>query len=169
MRRPTVLLSLLVIMVVGLVTIGRPGLRGVAQDGTPVAGDQELVGSWIITVQTDGGPSFINLSTFMPGGVQITTAPDGPLGHGVWEPTDEGAYAVTIVFPDFDQDGALKDKVTVRSTVTLSPDGDTFTGPYVTEGKDLTGAVLFSVAGTVQAERIVTEPLGTPVAGTPTS
>jgi len=29
--------------------------------------------------------------------------------------------------------------------------------------------VLFSVAGTVQAERIVTEPLGTPGAGTPTS
>jgi hypothetical protein len=73
-----------------------------------------------------------------------------------------------MIFPDFDDDdGALEGQATVRATVTLDPDGNTFTGPFLTENIDDAGDVLFSYGGTVQGQRIGVEPLGTPETGAP--
>ena len=167
MRRAPVLLSLVAVALVGLLAVGRSGLGAVAQGGTPSAGDQGLVGSWVITAQLEGDEplAFVNFATIMPGGVLIATAPDSPLGHGAWERAGDGDYALTIVFPDFDDEGDLEGRITVRATVTLGRDGDTFAGPFVTEVADLAGEVLFSYGGAAEAVLIAVEPLGTPVAG----
>ena len=164
MRRASALLSLVAIALVGLVAVGRPGLGAVAQDGTPSAGDQGLVGSWVITAEVEGDEpfSFVNFATAMPGGVLVATAPDSPLGHGAWERTPDGGDALTVVFPDFDDDGALEGRVVVRTAGTLGPDGDTLAATYVTDVVDLAGAVLFSYGGTAEGRRIAVEPPGTP-------
>jgi hypothetical protein len=132
-----------------------------------------IPGSWIITATvTDQGEefSFVNFSTFMPGGGLVTTAPDSPLGHGAWEPRGDGVYALTMIWPDFDDDdGALEGQTTVRATITLEPDGTTFTGPFLNEFTDDTGDVLFSAEGTAQGQRIVVEALEAPPAGSPQS
>ena len=168
MHRLGVLLTLVALVVVASTGTWHPS--SLAQDATPAAEQEGIVGSWIITATvTDQGDSFsfVNFSTFMPGGGLVTTAPDSPLGHGAWEPSGDGTYAVTIVFPDFDDDeGALEGQATVRSTITLGPEGTTFTGPFLTEITDDTGELLFSYGGTVQGQRIGVEPLGTPQTGT---
>ena len=171
MHRLGVLLTLVALVVVA--STGTWHLSSLAQDATPAAEQQGIVSSWILTATvTDQGDrfSFVNFSTFMPGGGLVTTAPDSPLGHGAWEPSGDGAYAVTIVFPDFDDDeGALEGQATVRATITLGPDGTTFTGPFLTEIIDDAGDVLFSYGGTVEGQRIEVETLGTPLVGTPES
>jgi hypothetical protein len=100
----------------------------------------------------------------MPGGVLINTADDRAIGHGAWELTGDGTYATTSVHPVFDGNAALEAESTVRSTLTLDPDGNRFTGPFLTEVTDLAGNVTSSFTGTVDAARIQVEPLA---AGTP--
>ncbi len=172
MRRIPFVLSLVAVALIGLAALGRPGPGAGAQDGTPAADGDRLVGSWILTVQaTDGRDqwSFVNVATFGPGGVLVNTSPDSPLGHGAWERAGDGAYAITFVIPDFDDEGDLEGLATVRATITLGSDGDTFSGPFATEVADLAGNVLFSFGGTAEGRRIAVEPLppGTPTAATP--
>jgi len=154
----------LALTLLGAVTGGVTFRDTVAQDATPTAGTDAIVGSWTINAQGDGF-SFVNLTSFLPGGVVINTSDEGPAGHGAWMRTADGIYALTIVAPDFDDDGSLEGLVTVRSAVTLGPDDATFTGSFTTEVTDFSGAVLFTYTGTVDATRIVVEPL--PV-GSPT-
>jgi hypothetical protein len=171
MHRLIVVLPLVALVVVASTGMWHP--TSFAQVATPPAEQEGIGGSWIITATvTDQGDefSFVNFSTFMPGGGLVTTAPDSPLGHGAWELSADGAYALTMIFPDFDDDeGALEGQVTVRATVTLDPGGNTFTGPFLTEISDDAGDVLFSYGGTAQGQRIEVDPLGTPEAGTPES
>ena len=47
-------------------------------------------------------------------------------GHGAWERDADGAYRVTWVHLEYDQDGRLILTVTVRGRLTLDPGGDTF-------------------------------------------
>ncbi len=143
----------------GVVALGHPLFDTAAQDATPAPVADGIVGSWIITAQIPDGFSFVNISSIMPGGVVINTSDDGPAGHGAWMRTADGIYALTIVVPDFDDDGSLEGMVTVRATATLGPDGTTFAGPFATEVTDLTGTVVFAYAGTVEATRIMVEPL----------
>jgi hypothetical protein len=171
MHRLIVVLPLVALVVVASTGMWHP--TSFAQVATPPAEQEGIGGSWIITATvTDQGDefSFVNFSTFMPGGGLVTTAPDSPLGHGAWELSADGTYALTMIFPDFDDDeGALEGQAMVRATVTLDPDGNTFTGPFLTEISDDAGDVLFSYGGTAQGQRIEVVPLGTPQAGTPES
>ena len=168
MRRLLVLVALVAVPALALVALARSGPGAVAQDATPEAADP-VVGSWVVTAQFPDGFSAVNFSTIMPGGVMLNTADDASTGHGAWERTGEGTYAITFVHPDFDDDGALEGRSTVRGTLTLGPDGDTFTSPFAVEVTDLAGTVLFSDTGTAEGERIGVEPppTGTPAAGTP--
>ncbi len=171
MRRFPVAVSVLAVALVALVAVGRTGVATVAQDATPAAGGDGIVGSWVVTVRVDNGPSFPNYATFMPGGVLINTADDRAIGHGAWRATGDGTYATTFVHPVFGGNGALEGESTVRSTLTLDPDGDGFSGPFLTEGTDLAGNVVSSFTGTVDAARIAVEPLaaGTPAPSTPSA
>src|SRR3712207_4228166 len=124
MHRLIVLLNLVALVFVASTGMWHP--TGLAQNATPAAEQEEITGSWIISATvTDQGDefSFVNFSTYMPGGGLVATAPESP-GHGAWESSGDEAYAITIVFPDFDDDeGALEGQATVRATVTLAPDG----------------------------------------------
>ena len=172
MRRVSILI-VLVALVVGVVTLSQHPVS-LAQDGTPTAKQHEIAGSWIITatitLEEGAAYSFVNFATVMPGGGLVTTAPDSPLGHGAWELGGDGTYAATMIWPDFDDDeGVLEGQTTVRATITLGPDGTTFTGPFRNEFTDDTGEVLFSAEGTAQGQRILVDALGTLSAGTPES
>ncbi len=133
---------------------------------TPIPGDDALVGSWTVDVQVKGGPSFVNISSFMPGGVAINTSGRGHTWHGAWARTGEGEYGVTFVSIDWDGEGGASGRGTIRTTLTLGADGDTFAGPYVVEATDAAGTVEEAYRGEVRAARIAVEPMG---AGTPAS
>ena len=49
----------------------------------------------------------------------------------------------------------------------LDATGDAWSGEYAVTGTDPAGAVVFADTGTHHATRIVVEPMGTPMAGTP--
>jgi hypothetical protein len=162
----TVLFLVLAVALLSGLAIGRADLGTAAQDGPPAA-DAELVGSWVVTVQLDGGPAFVNFTTVAPGGVLTNTAPNAALGHGAWEGVDDRSYAVIFVHPVYDTDGAFQGQATVRSTVVVDPGGDAFAGPFVNEVTDAAGNVMASLSGTVSARRIAVEPVATPNVATP--
>jgi hypothetical protein len=57
--------------------------------------------------------------------------------------------------------------VTDSVEATLGADGTTWSGPFSSTSAGPAGNVLYVGGGTVQATRIVVQPLATPIAGTP--
>jgi hypothetical protein len=168
MHRIRVQVLVLAVVLLGGLAIGRAVLGTAAQEDTTPA-EAELVGSWAVTVQIDGGPAFVNFATVAPGGVLTNTAPGSATGHGAWERAGDGSYAVIFVHPTYGADGAFQGQATVRATVVVDPGGDAFAGPFVNEVTNAAGNVMASFSGTVSARRIAVEPLGSPTVATPAS
>ena len=133
--------------------------------GVETATNHDLVGSWIIEGQVDDGPAFVNLSTFAPGGAAINTAGPGATAHGAWERTGEREYAITFVWIEWNDDGDVRGRGTIRGTLALDAAGDTFAGPFVTESTNAEGAVVETYRGSARATRVAVEPL--PILTTP--
>jgi hypothetical protein len=124
---------------------------------TPVdatAGQESLVGSWIVDVMPDqpGPPPFRNLATNTSDGLVLGTAPELGTAHGIWTKTGPREFAVKFMHlvPVGSSFGA--GTVTVTSTVTVDKDGDTATGPFTTVFD--TTALQATVTGTVVLTRI---------------
>ena len=81
----------------------------------------------------------------------------GVVGLGVWEKSGKNQYAVTFreLFLENGQQRIAK----IRSTIKLSSDKESFTGPFTTEIFDQDENLLFSASGMVSAVRVHVEPL----------
>ncbi len=118
-----------------------------------------IVGSWEVAVRPDAlGRTFVNLSTFVPGGGLINSV-GGHTGHGTWAWTDGSSYAMTIVLSDLDEEGQETARSTVTATLTLAPDGASFEGPYVNVVTDGAGVQTDRFAGTARGTRIAVTPM----------
>lgn len=76
---------------------------------------------------------FPGLSTFHAGGTVSETGSRSPPsrrspGHGVWRRTGGKTYDARYTFQVFDTNGFQSNIMDVRSAITLSADGDSFTG-----------------------------------------
>jgi hypothetical protein len=168
MRRVSLALSLLVVMLLGLVTLAHgvtaqdatetPELDLVTQEGHP------LVGSWIVS-EEGSTPS---IATFTSDGTVVDVETE-TTAAGSWEATGDNTADAT--FAGFFTGEGFSVYVVIRASITVSDDGETFDAPYsfTVVGND--GTVLESGNGTVTAVRMPVEPVeagGSPLEGMPT-
>ena len=167
--------------VLGLVARGAAVLGVAALAGRPAGdalagGQEQLVGSWLVSGTPTGAPAAPPriLVSFTRDGVALRTAPvrqaaPPALGggtmiigttHGGWSRTGRRTFALTFVGLAFDEAGAFLATQRVRVAAEVSPDGDSFGGPFQTDVLAVDGRGLASVAGTVRATRIAVEPPG---------
>lgn len=158
MRRHTVLL-LSVVVLLGTLLIGG-GRFVAAQDATPAdTMGHPLVGSWMI-VDADDPEGVPFLGRFSADGGYSQVDLDGP-ALGAWEPTGETTANLTFSF--------LADEIgmgTIRASIEVAPDGQTFTASYTLEFTDpATGESSGEIGpGTAEGTLMTVEGPGDPVA-----
>jgi hypothetical protein len=136
----------------------------VAQDDAMSAAEHPLVGAWIIESSPDDPTDPLEVVTVGPGGTITDTSLEG-VGSGVWAPTGEFTADATFVFPTTGLDGSFAGFVTIRTSVEVAEDGQTFAGTYTLE---LPAAMVEALGmtpgqtgpGEVTGQRIVLEPMG---------
>lgn len=159
MRRLILPFAVVLILLIGI-TLGRPGLRTVAQEST----DQHpIVGAWVVDTEADNPDNPLSLIIFHDDGTFIETGSEGT-GVGAWEATGEQTAALTILFPPPAEEAGAPGFATVRVQIEVDETGDTFTGMYTVEFPGAEGSTSGEVGPvSVTAERISVEPMGTPV------
>ena len=184
MRRVSVLLSVLALVIAGSVALGRAPSNAVAQDATPAAG-AGIVGSWRVAVTPDepaaGRPPGPSLATFGADGTMLGSGPPviltppwapfpraiaGP-GHGTWEATGPQSVAYTFVLLLSEEGGTAYAVVTISGTAELDASGDAWAGEYTATVVGQIRGVLATAHGTLSGTRLKVEPMATPAAGTP--
>ena len=177
MRRIPVTLSLLAVVAA---LIAGPQAGSGAQQATPVGQDHPLVGSWQVLVAFEGkGPIEVtNLITFTDEG-SVLAASGGQLpslpgvfatgmvlteGHGAWAATGERTAEGTFRFLTLDQVGGIGSTNTARMTLEVDAGGNALTGTFALDLVSLNGNSMGGGQGTLRAERIAVESVGTPAA-----
>jgi hypothetical protein len=130
----------------------------------PTADTQTLAGAWNTTIIFDD-PSLPGCTT--PGldtsdggivtqGCDVSESP----GYGQWRRIGPREFAVTFIGVVFGPAGTgITSTYKVRATVHMSQDGQTSSGPFLSEVFALDGTLLFSATGTVNRQRVAVEPL----------
>jgi hypothetical protein len=146
---------------------------------------QEFVGSWRLTVTEAQAPPFLALGTFGADGNVVVSpppvvppSPHGPAklvhtsaGHGAWEATGADTAILTFVLLAADEEGNPFATRTIRASLLLGADGQSYSGEFEATVADPSGNVMATESGTIQATRIIAEAPGTsataPIVGTP--
>jgi hypothetical protein len=183
MRRASLLVPIVAVVLVGLVALGRLGLGAGAQEatltdtevvaveGTPPAPQVEgvpaeaasahpLVGSWLADIDAGDPSDPPALITFRADGTYVQSEIDGV---GAWAATGEQTAALTLHSLGPGPDGAAV-VVTIRATVEVAADGQSFTAAYTLELTRPDGTSTGEYGpGTATGTRVAVEPMGTPV------
>ena len=117
-----------------------------------------LAGTWEIFVEPDpqsGVAPVVNFATLTRDGKIVNVDPGLGTAVGAWRNLS-GTYAIT--FHGFMELGGQTLTYRVRGTVALDATAEQFSGPFVTEVRDLNGNLLLSFEGTVTATRLPVEP-----------
>jgi len=128
---------------------------------------QALEGAWNVAIVFDRAglplcaPSpTVAIATTANRGTVIADscyASEGP-GYGVWERTGNNEFAITFRGNSFGPDGTVATSYKVRARASLDASTGAFTGPFQTQILDLSGNVLDTLTGRVNAVRITSEP-----------
>jgi hypothetical protein len=154
----TVLVALLLATVASA-----PGVS--AQD----TADHPAVGAWIIELSPGEEPP--ELVTIGPGGIIVNAGPEGA-GYGAWAATGDRTADATFLFPLVDPEAGFLGYATVRTSIEVAEDGQSFAGTYTFEVPpelaEAFGAPVGQLGpGEVTGQRIAVEPMGEPVAPIP--
>jgi len=137
---------------------------------------EELEGSWLFTITIPNVPAgfpntFRSLITFIPGGslINLAWSPTLPIliskspwiGHGAWARTGDNEFGLTVIYPRFDASGAFIGSGKGRGNLLVSEGASEASGTFAVDLYDANGNLFVSGGGSVQATRIVVEPVGT--------
>ncbi len=154
--RHVIVLFLSVMALLGALVVGGGTLA--AQD-TEMA-DHPLVGPWELRADIgDGDTSCLSQVVFTDEGAYIDVDCDGFVVIGGWEPT--GDTTANMSFTSSDSEGGA---YTVRASVEVAPDGQSFTAPFTFElvdGATGEGSGQYG-PGMATGTRTVVEAPGTP-------
>jgi hypothetical protein len=132
-----------------------------------------IVGTWATDVSPSDGAGPDGLTVFLPGGVVLDLR-GGTVGAGTWSATGANSADVTIASPAGDPGADFAGFVTIRASVEVSDDGQTFSGTYtlefpagLSESSGLPAGELGP--GDVTGQKVALEPMGTPVGPIPGS
>lgn len=159
----------LVLVLSGLLlatAIAAPGV--VALDESMSMAGHPIVGTWLIEPTTGEPPELFFASA---DGIAASTSAEGT-GFGSWTATGERTGDATIWFPMIDPQAGFLGLATMRASVEVSADGQSFAGTFTAE---LPAAMAEAMGlpvgelgpGDVSAVRVVVEPMGEPVAPMP--
>jgi hypothetical protein len=142
-------------------------ITGVAIGAQSPNSGQALDGAWTVAVAFDRAglplcapaPSLAIATTANRGTVIADScfASEGA-GYGVWERTGNNEFAITFKGNSFGPDGTVATSYKVRARVSLDASTKAFSGPFQTQIFDLSGNVLDTLTGRVNAVRITSEP-----------
>jgi len=171
-RIKSTLLFALLLAISLVLLVPKPALRA---DGESSLGSDPIIGSWHVTVSFDDGrPDVLALYTFNRDRT-FTMAGSWPgqfgPGHGTWNNNADTTASINLIFfrllytPTETNEatsalgatfnGTLK----VQAKLTVSDDGQTFTGRYLLTSFDANGNVRNVTPGGFTATRIAVEPL----------
>jgi hypothetical protein len=172
-----------VIVVMGLVGLGRGSVGVVAQEATPGAkaamATHPIVGTWRWD-NDPADPADDSYGIFAADGsyLEVTKPTNVGVGIGSWVPTGDRTADVITIFQDVDPSETFEPgTATFLMAATVDAGGDQLTGTADLQTRDVTGAVTFEASGwTLTASRVTVGPLpdfgawqeSTPVPGTPT-
>ena len=132
-----------------LAVAGTPTALANAQPG------KTMVGSWVVTINSDFGPPAIDITTVNRDGTMTNSDALFGTGHGVWKHAGASTFAfkfmtpilVTAGFPP----GAM---LTVTGSATVNKGAMDASGPFEALVTDPSGFVIFGFSGTVDFARI---------------
>ena len=163
MRRISVLVSVAAVVLLGVLAVGR-SVGTAAQDAAPgPAAGHPLVGSWLLDTDADDPGNPPSVAAVGADGTYVEVDVDGA-AVGAWEATGERTASLTLVFPIPDGQGGFAGTGKVRGSIEVDAAGDTLTATATFElvGPDGASQGEFGPIR-VTGERIVVEPMGTPV------
>jgi hypothetical protein len=179
MRRASLIVSTFAIVAFGLLAAGRAGPT-VAQDATPTADGQGFVGSWQVTVSFAQGPPGKSVGSVDADGTIVVSIPPvmphpGAPGevlfsssaHGAWEAAGRDSAIASFVGLLADGQGNLFGTATLHASITLDPDGQTFSGSNMVTIADTAGNTVATRPGTIQGTRILAAAPEMPDGATP--
>ena len=165
MRRLTSAAAVLVALLLATVA-GAPGVS--AQDTS----EHPAVGAWIVDSTPEDTTDPLELVTIAPGGI-VTDAFEEGTGYGSWAATGDRTADATIVVPFNDPGcGCVLGSATIRTSVEVAEDGQSFAGTYTFEPPAEMAEAMGIPAGQlgpgdVTGQRIAVEPMGEPVGPIP--
>jgi hypothetical protein len=133
-----------------------------AAPGLTTAG-HPLVGTWFLTTSSANPTDADDLFSLHADGTYVEANADGSVRLGVWEPTSPTTATLTITAYSRDAAGASEGGITLRLTLTLNPDGNSYTAEGTIELSAPDGS-RSGQAGPVRGEatRMLVEAPGTP-------
>lgn len=138
-----------------------PSLEGPRQPaaipGTPVS----IVGLWHVKFYSEGYLADDALDAWYADGNEVlndfTNPIEGNVCLGVWTQTDTGKYKLKHPSWTFDGSGNLTGTASIYEAVTLSSDGNSYSGSYTIALSDLSGNPVGTYTGTIDATRIAAD------------
>jgi len=158
MRRVSIVGSLVVLVLAGLLAFGQAGPSVVAQEPR-----HPIIGWWLVDTSVEDPANPPSSVRFSADGGYIQVDIDGSVTLGAWEATGEQTANLTAQF--FEGEGEeFFGTGTIRAAIEVDASGDALTGPYTIEFADASGASEGEFGpGTASGTRIAVEPMGTPV------
>ncbi|MGD0629749.1 MAG: hypothetical protein ABR987_10360 [Terracidiphilus sp.] len=139
-----------------------PALSAPAEPSNPTGVEADMaatiVGLWNLNFYYQGQVVDVAFDAWHSDGTEVlndyTDPIEGNVCLGVWERT--GANTYTLKHPSwyFDGNGVLLGTVVIHEIVTISADGNKFSGRYADDIYDVTGNLLEELTGTLAATRI---------------
>lgn len=121
-------------------------------------GAASIVGLWKLYVLAGGSVVDVAFDAWHSDGTEVlndyTNPINGNVCLGVWQQTGPGAYTLKHPSWYFDGSGNLLGTVVIHEAITLSSDGNSFSGPSVEDVYDISGHFLYALNTQVKAERI---------------
>jgi hypothetical protein len=145
-----------------------PFVRGVGPLGAArlAAADEQpagasIVGMWKFTFTVDSMPIDVGYAQWHSDGTEITNSSRDPrTGNfclGVWAKTGASTYKLNHQALNWDGAGHFVGPATIREEVTVSKDGNSFSGTFTIDLYDTNGNTIAHVAGAVTAERVTAD------------
>jgi hypothetical protein len=144
----TVLLATLILACLGLATAAQ------------AAGRRSIVGMWSVHyVSTTGGPEVFSYDQWHADGLEFEAANVGPgaVCQGTYKHAPDGSYHNYHIAWTFDSTGAPSGYWDENLVVTVSADGQSYSGTFAQDFYDVNGNFLFENDGTLTATRLNVE------------
>jgi hypothetical protein len=123
--------------------------------------DSSIVGLWKVTFFFGGPVVDQAFEVFHNDGTELMndTAPpaSGNVCVGVWASTDGRTVKLNHPSWTFDASGNLNGTATIKTSITLDHNGNSFTGTFTVDVFNLMGVNLQHLAGTVSGQRVTVD------------